>query len=52
MPKPDVIPEISAEEENDEERKWRNVVISGLERKIDMKVIEPYKKVKLDGTRF
>jgi len=45
MPKPDLIPEISAPEEKDEERRWRSVVISGLERKIDLKVIEPYKKV-------
>ena len=47
MPKPDLIPEMSSQEENDEERNWRSVVISGLERKIDLKVIEPYKKVKL-----
>lgn len=44
-PKPDVIPELSCREERDEERNWRSVVISGLERKIDLKVIEPYKKV-------
>jgi hypothetical protein len=33
------------QEEKDEERNWRSVVIMGLERKIDLKVIEPYKKV-------
>ena len=43
MPKPDLIPETSMHENMDE--KWRSVVISGLERKIDMRVIEPYKKV-------
>lgn len=43
--KPDLIPETSAQEEKDEERNWRSVVIMGLERKIDLKVIEPYKKV-------
>lgn len=45
--KPDLIPETSAQEEKDEERNWRSVVIMGLERKIDLKVIEPYKKVLL-----
>ena len=45
MAKPDLIPETSAQEEKDEERNWRSVVIMGLERKIDLKVIEPYKKV-------
>ena len=49
MPKPDLIPEISAQEERDEEHNWRSVVISGLERKIDLKVIEPYKKVLSHG---
>lgn len=42
--KPDLIPETS-QEEKEEERLWRSVMISGLERKIDLKVIEPYKKV-------
>ncbi len=45
--KPDLIPETSVPEERDEERNWRSVVIMGLERKIDLKVIEPYKKVPL-----
>jgi prune family protein 2 len=45
--KPDLIPETSVPEERDEERNWRSVVIMGLERKIDLKVIEPYKKVTL-----
>ncbi|XP_045030221.1 protein prune homolog 2-like isoform X2 [Daphnia magna] len=47
--KPDLIPETSAQEEKDEERNWRSVVIMGLERKIDLKVIEPYKKVLSHG---
>lgn len=45
MAKPDLIPEMSAQDEKDEEHHWRSVVIMGLERKIDLKVIEPYKKV-------
>lgn len=47
MAKPDLIPEMSAQDEKDEEHHWRSVVIMGLERKIDLKVIEPYKKVKI-----
>ncbi|XP_046458140.1 uncharacterized protein LOC124204935 isoform X3 [Daphnia pulex] len=47
--KPDLIPETSVPEERDEERNWRSVVIMGLERKIDLKVIEPYKKVLSHG---
>lgn len=45
MVKPDLIPETLVQDERDEERNWRSVVIMGLERKIDLKVIEPYKKV-------
>jgi len=44
-PAPVPIPELSAAEERNEARSWRSVVISGLERRIDMKVIEPYKRV-------
>lgn len=46
-PRPDLIPETSVHEENDdnEHKKWRSVFISGVERKIDVMVIEPYKKV-------
>ena len=43
-PRPDLIPETSAHEEK-EDKKWRSVFISGVERKIDVMVIEPYKKV-------
>jgi prune family protein 2 len=39
------IPELSATEERTEARSWRSVVVAGLERRIDMKVIEPYKRV-------
>uniref|UniRef100_T1J0H3 CRAL-TRIO domain-containing protein n=1 Tax=Strigamia maritima TaxID=126957 RepID=T1J0H3_STRMM len=53
----DPIPELSAAEEYDEERSWRTCFIAGVQRKIDMKVIEPYKKVLSHGgycpdTRF
>lgn len=46
-PRPDLIPETSAHEdkEDNEHKKWRSVFISGVERKIDVMVIEPYKKV-------
>jgi hypothetical protein len=39
------IPELSATEERAEARSWRSVVVAGFERRIDMKVIEPYKRV-------
>jgi hypothetical protein len=44
-PAPVPIPELSAAEERNEARSWRSVVVAGLERRIDMKVIEPYKRV-------
>jgi prune family protein 2 len=44
-PVPVPIPELSAAEERSEARSWRSVVVAGLERRIDMKVIEPYKRV-------
>ncbi|XP_069687778.1 protein prune homolog 2 isoform X3 [Periplaneta americana] len=43
------IPELSAAEERAEARSWRSVIIAGLERRIDMKVIEPYKRVLSHG---
>ncbi|XP_065578138.1 protein prune homolog 2-like isoform X2 [Artemia franciscana] len=46
--RPDVIPEAPYEEREDE-RKWRSVVISGLEKRLDVNVIEPYKKVLSHG---
>ncbi|XP_075454743.1 protein prune homolog 2 isoform X5 [Ascaphus truei] len=39
------IKEYSAEEERQDNRLWRTVVIGEQEQRIDMKVIEPYKKV-------
>lgn len=44
-PPPLFIPELSAAEESAEERHWRSVVIGGAWRRIDMKVIAPYRKV-------
>lgn len=46
------IPELSAREEYAEERSWRTINVGGVERKIDMKVIEPYKKVLSHGGYF
>lgn len=45
----DTIPEMSAAEEYDEDRSWRMCYIAGIERRIDLKVIEPYKKVLSHG---
>ena len=42
---PEVIPELTAAEERSEARHWRTVTVAGEERRIDMKVIEPYKRV-------
>ena len=52
MPKPDLIPETSEQQEDDKEHNWRSVIISGLERKIDLKAIEPYKKVPAQVATF
>ncbi|XP_066982733.1 protein prune homolog 2-like isoform X5 [Macrobrachium rosenbergii] len=49
QPTIDPVPEYTATQEASEERSWRSVVISGIERRIDMKVIEPYKKVLSHG---
>nr|CAD7393810.1 unnamed protein product [Timema cristinae] len=46
---PPPIPELSAAEEIAEARSWRNCVVAGQERHIDMKVIEPYKRVLSHG---
>ncbi|XP_023231023.1 uncharacterized protein LOC111631061 [Centruroides sculpturatus] len=48
----DPIPELSATEEIIEERNWKTCFVGGSERKIDMKVIEPYKKVLSHGGYF
>nr|XP_056704071.1 protein prune homolog 2-like isoform X2 [Euleptes europaea] len=39
------IPEYTADEEREDNRLWRTVVIGEQEQRIDMKAIEPYKKV-------
>ncbi|XP_042232074.1 protein prune homolog 2-like isoform X2 [Homarus americanus] len=49
QPRIDPVPEYTATQVTREERSWRSVVISGIERRIDMKVIEPYKKVLSHG---
>ncbi|XP_063227835.1 uncharacterized protein LOC134533943 isoform X2 [Bacillus rossius redtenbacheri] len=49
LPPAEPIPELSAAEEKAEARNWRSCVIAGLERRIDMKVIEPYKRVLSHG---
>lgn len=46
---PDPIPEYTAEEEREESRSWRHVSVAGSEKRIDMKVIEPYKRVLSHG---
>ncbi|CAL4119891.1 unnamed protein product, partial [Meganyctiphanes norvegica] len=50
-PEPPVepVPEYTASQEAQEERAWKSTVIAGIERRIDMKVIEPYKKVLSHG---
>ncbi|XP_043241188.1 uncharacterized protein LOC122391398 isoform X2 [Amphibalanus amphitrite] len=49
LPPAEPIPEYTAREEINDERAWRSCVVAGLERRIDMKVIEPYKKVLSHG---
>ncbi|XP_054438982.1 protein prune homolog 2 [Pteronotus mesoamericanus] len=39
------IPEYTAEEEREDSRLWRTVVIGEQEQRIDMRVIEPYRRV-------
>ncbi|XP_054710729.1 protein prune homolog 2-like isoform X2 [Uloborus diversus] len=48
-PMSDPIPEMSAAEEFEEERSWKSCHVGGEERRIDMKVIEPYRKVLSHG---
>ncbi|KAF6327911.1 prune-like protein 2 with BCH domain [Rhinolophus ferrumequinum] len=43
------IPEYTAEEEREDNRLWRTVVIGEQEQRIDMKVIEPYRRVIAHG---
>lgn len=40
---------MSAAEEFEEERSWKSCVVNGEEKRIDMKVIEPYRKVLSHG---
>uniref|UniRef100_A0A1B6DGM9 CRAL-TRIO domain-containing protein n=1 Tax=Clastoptera arizonana TaxID=38151 RepID=A0A1B6DGM9_9HEMI len=43
------IPELTAEEEFSESRHWQRCTVAGVERRIDMKVIDPYKRVLSHG---
>lgn len=43
------IPELTAEEELSESRHWQRCTVAGVERRIDMKVIEPFKRVLSHG---
>lgn len=43
------LPELSAEEERSDSQCWKSCVIAGVERRIDLKVLEPYKKVITHG---
>lgn len=43
------IPELTAEEERNECRSWKKCNVAGIERRIDMKVIDPYKCVLSHG---
>ncbi|XP_018901800.2 protein prune homolog 2 [Bemisia tabaci] len=47
--KPEPIPELSAKEELEESRSWQYCTVGGVDRQIDMKVIEPYKRVLSHG---
>ncbi len=46
---PEKIPELSLTEELSESRRWKACTIAGEKRQIDMKVIEPYKRVLSHG---
>ncbi|XP_014681817.1 PREDICTED: uncharacterized protein LOC106821494 [Priapulus caudatus] len=48
-PSSEHLPELSASEEYRESRSWKRVVVGGKQQTIDMKVIEPYKKVLSHG---
>ncbi|XP_076311552.1 uncharacterized protein LOC143225645 isoform X2 [Tachypleus tridentatus] len=48
----ELIPELTAAEEIASERSWRSFKFDGLERKIDVRVIEPYRKVFSHGGYF
>ena len=45
----DPIPVLTAEEERIECRSWKPCLVGGIERRIDLKVLEPYKRVVSHG---
>ena len=45
------IPEYTAKEEMEDRKNWRKVVIGGKEHTLDMRAINPYKKVLSHGGR-
>ncbi|XP_072019934.1 uncharacterized protein [Amphiura filiformis] len=47
--KPESIPEYSAKEEMEDKKNWRRVMIGGKEHAVDMRAINPYKKVLSHG---
>ena len=47
--KPEKIPEYSAKEEMEDKKNWRRVIIAGKEHAVDMRAINPYKKVLSHG---
>ncbi|XP_071438937.1 protein prune homolog 2 isoform X2 [Hetaerina americana] len=49
MEKVPPIPELTAAEERAEERNWRECMVAGLQRRIDMRAIGPFKKVLSHG---
>ena len=52
QPPVEPIPEYTASEELSDEKNWRSVTIGDKNFKIDMKVIEPYKKVLSHGGAY
>lgn len=48
-PAAEAIPEYTAEEESDDQKNWRKVTIGDQQFTIDMKVVEPYKRVLSHG---
>ena len=50
--KPETIPEYSAKEEMEDKKNWRRVMIAGKEHAVDMRAINPYKKVLSHGGMY
>ena len=48
----EAIPEYSAKEEMEDKKNWRRVMIGGKEHAVDMRAINPYKKVLSHGGRL